>query len=228
MYKVQLTVTDTKGRTLASITAFSRTRASIPNAIQQILQSEPIQSVPKTGWFNEVVLSSADAAPKQVPHQGKILQVYNDEATPKVTNTQLLRRNLTYTTPAEHMLAHPKVLQAHASLLDIISNLPKDVVGTEYVKQELHRHWWGWYDRTITPQAVAKYVDQQALTVRLWAAEWLMIKLEFYGFVGRVERDHVRNAHAGLRAGRINQRQFDEKMLTAGMVLAKLNKAAAS
>jgi len=129
----------------------------------------------------------------------------------------IARRNGTYTSPADHMLLDMPVLQKHSSLMQFISTMPKQITGTDFIRQEAHRRWWAWFDQTMMAVVVDKWLDKQMRDVRLWVAEWLMVQLEHWDFAGRQEREKVRNAHAGLRAGRITLNQMDQK-LQAGML----------
>jgi len=224
MIKVQLIITDADIE-IARVTAICSERSGITAALNRIVGSEPIQSSPKTGTFAPVTFHIDAKRPYPTPHALARGEAKRGARTPEPVRSKrvsIARRNMSYTTPNQEMRQRPELIEAHTNLLDFISKLPKDMVGLDFVRQDLHRVWWGWYDGTIVPVVVESVLAKQSLTVRLWLAEWLMVRLEHYDFAGRIARERVRNAHAALRADRINKKQFDEKMLLATMALAKL------
>ena len=116
------------------------------------------------------------------------------------------------------------VLSVTSAMKGYSGRMPKEITGLEFVKEEAHKYWWDWFDSKRSHHVVKTWVEKTRLTVRLWLAEWLMLKLEAYDFAGRRERLKVQQQHAALRAARIDIPKFDQAIYRSLGVLTKLQK----
>lgn len=217
---IKIVITYTKDEEpFAKITGLAKKHADIPLLMEHMLATEVARSVSRGGTHTDVTVTlSATGSARTLwprPPAGPIeaQRINNAHTTRRKKQVEdIARRNGVYTEPAPHMLDYPKTIEQHTTLLEFISHMPCQISGLDYVKQEAHRLWWSWYDNRITNVAVTAWVEKQANTVRLWLAEWLMVRFETFDFAGRQERLRIQQWHNALKNGRMSMSGFDAKV----------------